>query len=230
VPRALKRAGVRASRLAGQDRRREVEYLRRGGLGQPIFWSGAESFVEAEKRRLLSPSLRERLGDLTSWEALAPIRRRFEAGPGERSHLNWMSYVDLNLRLPELLLMRVDKMSMGVGLEGRVPFLDHRLVGLALSIPQKTKTDGGTLKHVLKLAVRGLVPDEVIDRPKQGFAVPVREWLLDRLGDAVRSELDRFCAETDLLDRAEVGRLIDRRSRETWTLLNLALWQREFVP
>jgi asparagine synthase (glutamine-hydrolysing) len=229
VPRALKRAGVRASRLAGQDRRREVEYLRRGGLGQPIFWSGAESFMEAEKRRLLSASLRERLGDLTSWEALAPIRRRFEAGPGERSHLNWMSYVDLNLRLPELLLMRVDKMSMGVGLEGRVPFLDHRLVGLALSIPQKTKADGGTLKHVLKLAVRGLVPDVVIDRPKQGFAVPVREWLLERLGDAVRSELDRFCAETDLLDRAEVGRLIDRRSRETWTLLNLALWQREFV-
>ena len=69
--------------------------------------------------------------------------------------------------------MRVDKMTMGVGLEGRVPFLDHRLVGLALSIPQKTKTDGGTLKHVLKLAVRGLVPDEVIDRPKQGFGVPV---------------------------------------------------------
>jgi asparagine synthase (glutamine-hydrolysing) len=229
VPRALKRAAVRATRLAGQGRRREVEYLRRGSLGQPIFWSGAESFMEAEKRRLLSPSLRARLGGLTSWDALAPIRRRFDAGAGERSHLNWMSYVDLNLRLPELLLMRVDKMSMGVGLEGRVPFLDHRLVGLALSIPQQTKIDGGTLKHVLKLAVRGLVPDEVIDRPKQGFAVPVREWLLDRLGDAVRDELDRFCDETDLLDRAEVGRLIDRGSRETWTLLNLALWHRAFV-
>ena len=98
--------------------------------------------------------------------------------------LNWMSYVDLNLRLPELLLMRVDKMSMGVGLEGRVPFLDHEFVGLALSIPQQAKTNGGTLKHILKKAVRGVIPDELIDRPKQGFGVPVYEWLFDRLGDA----------------------------------------------
>ena len=229
VPRALKRAGVGASRLVGQDRRREIEYLRRGGLGQPIFWSGAESFMEAEKQRLLAPALRRRLGDLTSWDALEPIHRRFTATGLEQSHLNWMSYVDLNLRLPELLLMRVDKMSMGVGLEARVPFLDHRLVGLALSIPQKTKTDGGTLKPVLKLAVRGLVPDEVIDRPKQGFKVPVEEWLLARLGDTVRRELDAFCTETDLLDRDEVRRLVERRSRETWTLLNLAMWYREFI-
>ena len=97
-----------------------------------------------------------------------------------------MTYVDLNLRLPELLLMRVDKMSMGVGLEGRVPFLDHRFVGLALSIPEKAKTNGGTLKHILKKAVRGVIPDELIDRPKQGFGVPVYEWLFDRLGDVAR--------------------------------------------
>jgi asparagine synthase (glutamine-hydrolysing) len=229
VPRAIKRAGVGAARLAGQGSRREVEYLRRGSLGQPIFWSGAESFTEAQKQRLLPPDLRARLDGLTSWEAIEPIRQRFDARAHESSHLNWMTYVDLNLRLPELLLMRVDKMSMGVGLEGRVPFLDHRLVGLALSIPQKAKTNGGTLKNVLKQAVRGVIPDEIIDRPKQGFGVPVREWLFDRLGETMRTELGSFCSKTGLLEAAEVNRLLDRRAPQTWNLLNLALWHKEFV-
>jgi asparagine synthase (glutamine-hydrolysing) len=230
VPRVLKHAGVGAAKLAGRGERREVEYLRRGALGQPIFWSGAESFTDAGKQQLLSPRLRAQLDGLTSWDAIAPIRARFDANASERSHLNWMTYVDLNLRLPELLLMRVDKMSMGVSLEARVPFLDHRFVELALSIPQRLKTNGGTLKHVLKQAVRGLIPDELIDRPKQGFGVPVHEWLLDRLGDETRRHLDDFCRTTDLLDRAEVMRLVDeRRGSEVWTLLNLALWHEEFI-
>jgi asparagine synthase (glutamine-hydrolysing) len=229
VPRALKRAGVGAARLAGKERRREVEYLRRGGLGLPIFWGGAESFMEAQKQKLLSPDVRGRLAGLTSWDVIEPIRRRFDAKASEPSHLNWMTYIDLNMRLPELLLMRVDKMSMGVGLEGRVPFLDHRFVGLALSIPSKAKTNGGTLKHVLKQAVRGLIPDELIDRPKQGFGVPVHEWLFDRLGDRTRQELELFCSETGLLDGDEVRRLLDSRSTESWNLLNLALWHKEFV-
>jgi asparagine synthase (glutamine-hydrolysing) len=230
VPRALKRAGVALATAAGQGDRREVEFLRRGSLGQPIFWSGAESFTQAQKQTLLSPRLRRELDGLSSWDVIEPIRRRFEAKALEPSHLNWMSYVDLNLRLPELLLMRVDKMSMGVGLEGRVPFLDHRFVGLALSIPEKTKTNGGTLKHILKKAVRGVIPDELIDRPKQGFGVPVYEWLFDRLGDRARQELDEFTQKTDLLDRGAVLRLVDAKpGAEVWYLLNLALWWKEFI-
>jgi asparagine synthase (glutamine-hydrolysing) len=230
VPRMLKHAGVALATAAGKGHRREVEFLRRGALGQPIFWSGAESFTEAQKQALLAPRLRRQLDGLTSWDAIEPIRRRFEERAWEQSPLNWMSYADLNLRLPELLLMRVDKMSMGVSLEGRVPFLDHKFVGLALSIPQKAKTNGGTLKHILKKAVRGVIPDELIDRPKQGFGVPVYEWLFDRLGDTARRELDAFTRETDFLDRAEVQRLVDAKpGAEVWYLLNLALWHKEYV-
>jgi asparagine synthase (glutamine-hydrolysing) len=231
VPRVLKRAGVSLATAAGQGQRREIEFLRRGSLGQPVFWSGAESFTEAQKQSLLSPRLRHELAGLTSWDAIEPIRRRFEAKAWEASSLNWMSYADLNLRLPELLLMRVDKMSMGVGLEGRVPFLDHRFVGLALSIPEKAKTNGGTLKHILKKAVRGVIPDELIDRPKQGFGVPVYEWLFDRLGDVARQELDEFTQKTDLLDRGAVMRLVDAKQpgAEVWYLLNLALWWKEYI-
>jgi asparagine synthase (glutamine-hydrolysing) len=230
VPRAAKRAGVALAGALGKGGRREVEYLRRGGEGQPIFWGGAEAFGEAQKQRLLSPRLRRELDGLTSWEALQPIRDRFESAAWEQSRLNWMSYVDLNLRLPELLLMRVDKMSMGVSLEGRVPFLDHEFVAYAMSIPESVKLNGGTLKHILKKAVRGVIPDELIDRPKQGFGVPVYEWFLDRLGDEARVALSDLCDQTDFLDRDEVMRYLDeRRGTEVWYLLNFALWWKEFV-
>lgn len=138
--------------------------------------------------------------------------------------------MDLNMRLPELLLMRVDKMSMGVSLEGRVPFLDHKFVELAMSIPQEVKTRNGVSKHILKKAVRGLIPDELIDRPKQGFGVPVYEWLFDKLGDKARQELSDFCDQTDFLDREEVMKYVDQnRGAQSWYLLNFAMWWKEFV-
>jgi len=141
-----------------------------------------------------------------------------------------MSYLDLNLRLPELLLMRVDKMSMAVSLEGRVPFLDHKFVELALSIPSALKTKNGTLKYLLKKSVRGLIPDELIERKKQGFNVPVHEWFFDRLGDQARLELDEFCDQTDFLNRDGVHDLINRgRGPQVWYLLNFALWWKAYL-
>ena len=138
-----KTLGLAALRALGRDGGRPYEYLRRGAAGVPVFWGGAEAFMETEKRRLLSPRLRRELAGLSSWDVLAPIRTRFEEAAWEPSHVNWMTYLDLRLRLPELLLMRIDKMSMGVSLEARVPFLDHRFVALALSIPTKVKVPNG---------------------------------------------------------------------------------------
>jgi asparagine synthase (glutamine-hydrolysing) len=230
VPNPFKRAGCAALAAMGYDRTVHVEWMRRGSRGEPLFWSGAEAFTHAEKRRLLSHAGRARLDGLTSWEAIRPIRERFDARAPERSHLNWMSYVDLNLRLPELLLMRVDKMTMGVSLEGRVPFLDHRFVGTALRIPSALKTKNGSLKYLLKKAVAGIVPDDLITRRKQGFGVPVTELFegpLQRIADV---ELDRFCRETGLLDGAEVARVMrEDDAAKRWYLLNLALWWRTYI-
>jgi len=99
-----------------------------------------------------------------------------------------------------------------------------------MSIPTAMKTRNGTLKHILKKSVRGLIPDELIDRKKQGFGVPVYEWLFDKLGDRTRTELNDFCDQTDLLNRKEINRLIDQgRGAKTWYLLNLAMWWKEFI-
>jgi len=230
MPLALKRLGLTALRLLGKGETFYYEWLRRGTVKQPIFWGGAEGFTEAQKLRLLSPRLRKEFADLTSWEVLEPIRKRFAEKAWEKSNLNWMTYLDLNLRLPELLLMRVDKMSMGVSLEARVPFLDHKFVELTMSIPASVKTKNGTLKYILKNAVRGLIPDEVIDRKKQGFGVPVHEWFFDRLGEKSKKEINDFCHRTDFFNESEVMRLFDQtRGTQVWYLLNFALWWKEYI-
>ena len=230
VPNTIKKMGLAGIRAMGKQTNARYEWLRRASEGQPIFWGGAEAFSESQKQRLLSPRLRKKFANLTSWDALKPIHDRFKAKAWDTSPLSWMSYLDLNLRLPELLLMRVDKMSMGVSLEGRVPFLDHKFVELAMSIAPAMKTKDGTLKYILKKAVRGVIPDEIIDRKKQGFGVPVYEWFLDKLGEQAKRDLSEFCDQTDFLDKAEVMRYIENGDGpKVWYLLNFALWWREYI-
>ena len=230
VPSLLKRLGLGGLQWLGQGETFHYERLRRGLFKQPVFWGGAEAFPEALKQRLLSPRLRRRFRGLTSWEAIRPIHERFEAKAWEKGPLQWMSYLDLNFRLPELLLMRVDKMSMGASLEARVPFLDHEFVQLAMSIPEAVKTRGGVVKTVLKQAVRGVIPDAVIDRPKQGFGVPVHEWMQDRLGSLMQATLSEFCDRTDILDKPAVLHLVrEQRDPRSWYLFNLALWWKEYL-
>lgn len=219
-----------ALRLIGNPPSRGFEYLRRLARGQPIFWGGAEIYTDAQKSSLLSPRMRKQLKGLSSWTALEDSWSRYQDRAWEHAPLQWMTYADLTVRLPELLLMRVDKMTMATSVEARVPFLDHKFVALALSIPTAVKTAGGELKAILKRAVRGVIPDEVLSRPKQGFGVPVHEYFLDRLGVVARTELDRFCRDTDLLDRTAVHAVLDRgQGDRAWYLLNVALWWKEYV-
>ena len=224
VPSVIKRLGLGALAAAGEHQTVHYEWLRRGAAGQPVFWGGEEAFTHVQKLRLLHPDLRKRFRGLTSWDAISPIRDRFLARAWDKSDLHWMTNLDLNLRLPELLLMRLDKMSMGVSLEARVPFLDHKFVELVLSIPAAAKLGSGGTKYLLKEAVRGLLPDEIIDRRKQGFNVPLPEWFTGSLGVTARHELQALCSDTSFLDLGEVMKLLDSPARASaWYLLNFAL-------
>jgi asparagine synthase (glutamine-hydrolysing) len=230
VPRMALRLGTQVIDRIGGSHRHEREAMARVADGKPLFWGGVDSFTEAAKNELLSTRLRKNLRGRTSWDALQPTWNRFRERAWEQAPLQWMTYVDLRVRLPELLLMRVDKMSMGVSVEGRVPFLDHKLVELAMSIPQATKTRGGVLKYILKKAVRGTIPDVLIDRKKQGFGVPIYEWLWGRLGARVEADLDRFGKETDFFDRDTLRHLVQHeRGPSLWYVLNFALWWKHFI-
>lgn len=163
------------------------------------------------------------------WEALKPIHKCFRQKTWEQKPLQLMNYLDLRFRLPELLPMRVVIMSMGVCLEGRVPFLDHKVVELAMSIPEAVKTRSGNLKPILKKSVRGLIPDELIDRKKQGFGIPIHEWFVDRLGEHATSEIKELADKTDFINFSNFKKLNDRRQAAlSRHLLNLALWWKKY--
>jgi asparagine synthase (glutamine-hydrolysing) len=126
--------------------------------------------------------------------------------------------------------MRVDKMTMATSVEAREPYLDHEFVGLAMSIPQRLKVGESIQpKQLFKQAVRGLIPDEIIDRPKQGFRVPVTQWMAETLGSYGRQKLQDFCTRTDYIRWSVVEKLIDQRDELAWYLLNFALWHEMWI-
>jgi len=229
VPKVTKRLVLQALKTAGKGDSLYYEWLRRGTNDERVFWGGALVFTELAKSKILSERMRQKFAGRTSYEVIDALFDRYSANSPEFSDLDWMTYSDLRLRLPELLLMRVDKMSMATSLEGRVPFLDHYFVQMALSIPEKIKTKNGNLKHILKKAVRGLIPDELIDRKKQGFGVPVTEWMMKELNIHIRNSVSEFCDSTDLINKSEALKLIDSGNPNAWYLFNLAQWWERFI-
>jgi asparagine synthase (glutamine-hydrolysing) len=230
VPRAAKKLGVLALRALGKSHGPAHELLWRASAGFPIFWGGVHAFSQQAKLDLLSPRLRLRFRNMTSWKAIGHIHEHFMQKAWEKTPVKWMTYLDLKMRLPELLLMRLDKMGMGASLETRVPFLDHKFVELAMSIPEAVITRSNESKHILKKAVRGVIPGSIVDRKKQGFGVPIYEWFFDEFGEFARRELSAFCDQADFLDKTAVLRLIKSgQGRDAWFLLNFALWWKEFI-
>jgi asparagine synthase (glutamine-hydrolysing) len=141
---------------------------------------------------------------------------------------------EFGLRLPELLLMRIDRFSMASSVEARVPFLDPRLVEYVYRLPIEHKFNQGTGKVVLREAVRDVVPEWVRSRRKQGFGAPVASWMHTRLGSLFRSMLDdeavRRYFDVPELERA-VGRegTPGRHDLDLWPILNFALWHRYWI-
>lgn len=230
LPRFFKNAGLYGLKISGREHRLSYEWLRRGTSKMPIFWGGAEAFTHNQKVRLLSKRLKKYFNDYSSWAVLQPIHQTFLTKAPSPTPYNWMSYLDLRLRLPELLLMRVDKMTMGVSLEARVPFLDHKIVELAMSIPENAKIRNGRLKHILKVAVKDTLPQSIIDRKKQGFGAPIHEWVVGNLGKTAHREIKDVCSATDFFDLNEIEIVLKHGDGfHTWILLNFALWWKTYL-
>jgi len=216
----------------GKDHTRLHDVFARAANKQPIFCGGVDIFTEAEKQRLLGNKLKQKFAGHTSWDIIQPYYKSYRqhAIANTAKTAGWMTWVDLRLRLPELLLMRLDKMCMGVSLEGRVPFLDHRLVSLALSLPERARMHPKKLKPLLKNIASNFLPQHIVHRRKQGFALPVHEWFFTELGTEARTTINHFITATDLLDSNAVEVIFARQDHQkAWYILNLALWWAQYI-
>jgi asparagine synthase (glutamine-hydrolysing) len=217
---------------ASFNKRTAIELVRRLGAGESLFWGGAIVFDEDFKRRVLSSEMSARVDGLSSYD---PVWKHLEHVAQARPDSDFaarMTYLELKLRLPELLLMRVDKMTMATSVEARVPFLDHHLVEYAMGIPVDLKIKGASGKHILKQALENVLPSDLLYRPKRGFGAPIREWFRGASGEMLGGLImNSSIRRRALFDYTFITRLIDEHQRgardwsfHLWALLNVSLW------
>lgn len=225
-----------------------ADIVDRAARNREHFWSGATVFWDTMKRQLIhaerlpAPDVPRALIDCgllpesylmpDSFNVIRSFLEPFDARYPGRDVLTRMIYNEFKLRLPELLLMRVDKIGMSATIEARVPFLDHQLVEFTMDIPMEFKVRGGVAKSLLKQAVSGLIPDEIIHRKKMGFGAPMTQWLRGDFGKRVEAGilgsrlLDRGWFDRDYVQRLCSDHRSGRRDNSlyVWTLYNLTAW------
>jgi asparagine synthase (glutamine-hydrolysing) len=251
LPHTLQELVAGAANLVSRvDPRFEVyaDLISRAAHDRQIFWTGAISFWDNMKCQLVrsdafvdtiqrqpminSDLLPKSYLQLDSFNIIKKFVDDMDSAGVEHDLLAQMIYNEFKLRLPELLLMRVDKITMSTSVEARVPFLSHELVEFTMDIPMSLKVPSGDPKHLLKKAVRGLIPDELIDRKKMGFGAPMSQWLHSDFGRQAEASILR----SRLLERGFFNvdyikdLFADHRSRRRdnalyiWTIFNLSTW------
>ena len=188
-------------------------------------------FRSGHQRELLTGEAREQVA------AAQPERPRLDRFLGWKGH--WLSALqdhDFRYYLPLDILTKVDRMSMAHSLEARVPLLDHSFVEFAATIPADWKWHQGRTKHIFIKSLRGLLPDEILDRSKKGFGVPLNRWFRGPLRPLVRELLlSDSCRKRGIFNEAYLNRLITRQEQgrsldfHMWTLMSFELWCRTFL-
>ncbi|QPJ65312.1 MAG: asparagine synthase (glutamine-hydrolyzing) [Candidatus Nitrohelix vancouverensis] len=244
----IKGKSLQPGLLSGED----LEIQKRAQAGQELFWGGATCWwgemrdqltpnpspfmqtVECPIENLLPDSYRE----LDSHNVVASYMDRLEGRLSEPEILQKIPYMEHKLRLPEHLLMRVDKLTMAHSVEARVPFLDHELVEFAVRLPPSYKLWEGLGKKILKKASEPYLDHDIIYRKKQGFGAPMDEWFME--GDFGEKCLSAFkrshISKSKLLNNDYFTDLIRHQMKQgggysfhIWTVMNAVLWHEYWV-
>lgn len=218
-------------------KRMASELVRRLGANESLFWGGAVVFDETMKPAVLSPEMRARYNGLSTYNVVREYQETIAAARPDSDYAARMTYLELKLRLPELLLMRVDKITMATSVEARVPFLDHHLIEYAMGLPRSLKVKGTTGKHILKRALETVLPNDVLYKPKRGFGAPIDEWFRGPGGKELVGQLmNAAIRERNFFDYSFVQRIADEHQRgvrdwsaNLWCLLNLSLWYERWI-
>jgi len=216
---------------------RQLDRMARG-LKLPVpqrywYWAGIASGKEA-LQTLSSDSLSN-----LNQVAVEGRRQFFLKHLGNDSTLNHILFTDMQLVLPSDMLTKVDAMSMAHGLEVRVPFLDHQLVDFVSRLPVESKVHGGMRKRLLQDTFRKILPEELYNRPKKGFEVPLLDWMRKELDGIIRNELlsEEILLDQGLFDISAVNNLKRKlHSRDPgdspariWGLLVFQKWWKKYL-
>jgi asparagine synthase (glutamine-hydrolysing) len=251
VPEFARPAVSRLAAAAGRTWPRlslHADFIDRAARKRELFWSGATVLWDLMKHRAIRPGaispatnhpelvnsglLPRSFLQPDSFNVVSSFFEQLDREHPGQDQLTRMIYSEFRLRLPELLLMRVDKITMSSSIEGRVPYLDHALVEFTMDIPMTDKVRDGESKHILKRAVSGWIPDEIIYRRKQGFSAPMAQWMRGSFGERARAKtlrsklMDRGWFDTRFIDALWRAHRSGRRDNSIflWALFNLAAW------
>ncbi|HEY0961587.1 MAG TPA: asparagine synthase (glutamine-hydrolyzing) [Pseudomonadales bacterium] len=230
VPGVVRSLGGFVSSLMpdGMKGRRFLRHL--ALTGNDRYVNSMTMFGRDDQRFLFCEGIASHMLKQDHWQDLAQYMSK------EDHWLSRMQYLDFKHYLPLDILTKVDRMSMAHSIEARVPLLDHKLCEFAATIPPEMKMQGNSTKHIFKKALRGILPDNVLDRRKQGFAVPLGQWFRNEprgfLHDLLLSDRSRARGifNSDYIERMlaihQRGRAMDL---ELWTLISFELWCRRFL-
>lgn len=195
------------------------------------YWMSA--FSSEAKESLYSAELKNKLKEIDCSEYLVNFYNNSDA----RDFIDATLSVDVNTYLSEDLLVKVDIASMANSLEARSPFLDHKLMEFAASIPSHLKLKGSVSKYILKKSLKDLLPPEILNRKKSGFGVPVGSWFKNELKDyAVQTLLSEGSLKRGYFRKEAIENLINEHNlnkvdhgHRLWNLINLELWHQVFI-
>lgn len=201
--------------------------LRRAMQNETLFMGNAIAFWDNEKTQLFkqTPEIE------TSSKYINQITNDLNINDSLLRIIN----VELKNRLPELLLMRVDKMSMAHSIETRVPFLDEDLVEFALKIPSALKFKNRETKYILKKAAEGIIPMDIIYRKKWGFCGSATNMLTDKMVSYAYDNIMSSKLTTDMFNKKYIEDIFKQHKKQSrfnsfkiWNLLNLVLWHEQY--
>ena len=193
------------------------------------YFNSVSIFRADEKPRLFSSDFRQSLRD---YDSINVLQEHYDRA-GTDDPLSRIQYVDMKTYLTDDILAKVDRASMAVSLEVRAPLLDHEFMELVATIPSSLKLRGRTGKYIFKKALEDTLPQEILYRPKQGFAIPLNRWFRKELRDLAYENLfggqDEFLNQTYLKtiwDEHQAGRF--DRSAYLWAVLMFRKWRQVF--
>ena len=197
---------------------------------EALYFDNFAVYNRGRQQELFTAEAREQMGGGDAYEAMRGQIDQSDA----QTVLEQMLAADLKTYLVELL-MKQDQMSMAASIESRVPFLDHQLVEMACALPERMKLRGLETKYILRQAMKGVLPEEILRRKKMGFPVPVGRWLRGEYRQVVDEYVTSERAEArgifnagyvrELVARHEAG---EDHTERLWMLINFEIWQRRF--